>query len=239
MLHRTLAVAVLASAVLTISRAGADVIEIQFSGLDVKYDGWNIFDATSFDGGIGMPSLADPLTTVSFSKNGSVVGLLTDNVYADLLITDVPHLPGAGGVVTSSGNGGTFGLDLLTSSGDSPWGIGLNIDKFQVFYSGLEVSMAATGVATSIAAQDLPFGLKLSDDDQISIIFASTNLSRISYSPDHLSVAGFEATGTGSIRGVASLDSSTVPEPSSLAALGGTFIAGLITYTIRRRRRAR
>lgn len=198
---------------LNLTYDGGDVVEIQFTGLDLVYDGTDIADATALAGGAGNPADADPLTTMVFLVNGSPVGTLTSDIFADVLVRDVFNIPEAGGVVTSGGNGGAFGFDLLTSL--AGWGISLDIDKFNVYYFGDEVAIAAAGIATQIGYQDLPYGIVLDGTKTVSIVASSTNLSNVTGSGGYLT--GFDASGTGSIKGV------FVPEPATLGllALGG------------------
>jgi hypothetical protein len=202
-----------ARADLNLTYGVGDVVEIQFTGLDLTYDGTDIVDATDPVGGSGDPAEADPLTTMVFLVNGSLVGTLTDDIFADVLVQDVLNIPDTGGVVTSGGNGGAFGFDLLTSL--AGWGISLDIDKVKVYYTGDEVAIAAAGVATQIGYQDLPFDIVLDGAKTVSIVASSTNLSNLTASGGYLT--GFDASGTGSVKGV------FIPEPATLGlvALGG------------------
>jgi hypothetical protein len=210
-------------------------IEIQFTGLDLRYANGDldptleIFDATSPIGGTGVPGVSDPLTTVSFFNNGALVGTLNTNVFADVFVDNVGNLPVAGGVINTGGNGNTFGFDILTSNSVPGWGLALNINQFQIFYSGAGITIAGTGLATSVPAQALPFGLAIDPGQQISIVFSSTNLTNVTNAGGFLT--GFGASGTGSIRGT------LVPEPSSivLGSLGGA----ALVWAARRRRAAR
>ena len=86
-----------------------------------------------------------------------------------------------------------------------------------------------TGLATSVPDQALPFGLVIDPNEQISIVFSSTNLTNVVINGLGF-ITQFDASGTGSISGT------LVPEPSSLvmATLAGVGLA-LAALRIRRR----
>jgi hypothetical protein len=164
----------------------ASTIEIQFTGLDLQMNpagdadsDLEIYDAASAIGGNGIPVRADPLTTVSFFQDGSLVGTLSSDIFADVWIDDIGILLSGGNVVTTGGNGNTFGFDILTSNSTPGWGLALNVDEFQIFYTGFEIAIVGTGLATSVPAQSLPFGLVVDPNEQISIVFSSTNLTNV------------------------------------------------------------
>ncbi|NQU24330.1 MAG: PEP-CTERM sorting domain-containing protein [Candidatus Nealsonbacteria bacterium] len=210
--------------------ASAELIEIQFTGMDLVYDGTDgtIHDAKDKVGGTGDSTEADELTSVLFLVDGNLVGKMEAGAFADVLIRDVPMPSANGGVVTSGGNGDQFGFDLLTSPGTPGWGLALNIDKFQMFFAGPDIAFAATGLATSTrAAQNLPFGVQVDEGDRITIIASSTNLTDVTEDGGY--ITGFNASGTGSIRGT------LVPEPSSFA-LVGIALAGLLGFGWKKRR---
>jgi hypothetical protein len=221
-----LAAALSMSSVAVAGTIGVDNLEIQITGLNLVYDGTDIVDAGSPAGGSGNPAEADQLTTMSFLYNGQLVGgIIGSDIYADVFIQDVLDIPAGGGVVTSGGNGGAFGVDLLTKDGDPAWGLALAIDQFQLFYSGQEITIATTGLASSVVTQNLPFGVEFFEDQPIAIVFSSANLSNVT--TDAGFVTGFDAAGTGNISG------NGIPEPATLTFL----LAGSLVLTQVRRRR--
>ena len=210
--------------------ASADTIQIQLTGFNFKYDGSNIYDSANILGGNVNYAEADPLATVDFSKNGLWIGRLTatDSVYGDLLIKEVKNLPVGGGIVPSNNNPAGFGIDLLqkTGSATDPL-LRLNIKDLQVTYSGFKFFVASGGKADSVVFQDLPFGLQIDENDDVTLVVSSSNLTNVTDDATYLT--GFDAFGTADINGV------LVPEPSSLMALAGMAAIGLL---IRRRRHA-
>lgn len=202
----------------------AKLIEIQFTGLDFKYDGVDLFDGGGKAGGSGKASESDPLTTMTFLTDSTLVGVLTKDIYADFLLKNVTEIPVSGGLVMENGTSG-FGFDLLVSSQDGGWGIGLDVEKYQVFYSGNKLSIAATEVASNLRTQNLPFGLVINPGDEIKIIISSANMADVTDNGTFLT--GFKASGTGNIRG------SDVPEPS---AAGLCLLAGVGLFQAVRRR---
>jgi hypothetical protein len=201
--------------------ASATTIQIQFSGLDLVYNGSSIYDATSSVGGTGNPAVSDSLITMAFLKDGVLQGILTSNIYADVAINGVSSIPVTGGTVYSTG-GGIF--DLLTST--AGWGLALDVaNGFQVNYNGTSVNFLGSGLASNIFAQSLPFGLAIGDPVQIS--FSTGNLTNLTSSGGFLT--GFHSSGTGEVAG-------TVPEPGTLLLLG-TGLVGIASFARRRMRK--
>jgi hypothetical protein len=105
--------ALLAMALLFASPVQASTLEIQVSGLDLQYDGTNIFDAGVHNTiGIGDPAQSDGLSLLEFYVDGNLVGSQNTDVFADLYVKDVLNVPASGGGVVSAGNGDAFGIDL-------------------------------------------------------------------------------------------------------------------------------
>ena len=230
MLRRCLIPALLAAAILSASFANAGTLEIQFTGLNLQYDGTDIFDAGTHNTiGIGSPAESDPLTSMNFYLDGSLVGVLNADIFADIYIKDVLNIPAAGGLVTSGGNGSTFGVDLLMKNQTPGWGLALSIDSMQFFYTGSKIAISVSGLASDLFAQDLPFDLAYDPFQPITIVMSSANLSNLTTAGGF--VTGFNAAGTGNVAGTGFL----VPEPAGIA-LAATGIVALLALGRRRKR---
>jgi hypothetical protein len=211
------------SAILAAPASGA-VLEIQFSGMDLVYNGSDLFDAGASNTiGSGSPAQADSLLTMVFLVDGVQQGILTSNIGIDAYIKGLSGIPAAGGSVVTSGNASGFGVDLLTQAATPGWGLALNIDKFNFFYTGSNIAIAAGATSTSFFDQDLPFGLAFDESQPVSIVLSSANLTNVTTAGGF--VTGFRAAGTGNISGV------LVPEPTTMLLLA---LSGL--SLIRRRR---
>jgi hypothetical protein len=201
--------------------AEAATIEIQFSGLNLVYDGTNIFDVTSDSGGGGNPAQSDELISMSFYVNDDLVGsVLTDEIFADVLISGVEEIPVDGGSVVSGG--GSY-FDLLTANSTPGWGLGLNVGTMQVFYSGSEIFIVGGGLASGLFAQDLPFDIEFDPSQDITISFVSAALDNVTDDGEFLT--GFNFSGTGNVRGTR-----LIPEPATagLALMSACVLAAFL-----------
>lgn len=207
------AAVVAALLVLTSATFAGTILEIQLGGVDIGYDGTDIVDA---DPGNADP---DPLTTVTFVVDGSLVGsVLIADISLDMLLPSVLDIDKSGDTVLSA-SGGIFNLGL--PGGDY---LDLNLGEATITYVDIAntVQFAFGGSVAAIDGQSLPFGLTIGDPVSISF---STQVNPGSLSSGEVNVEGFTSSGTGEIRGL-------VPEPTSLALLA---IAGLMVGMIRRR----
>jgi hypothetical protein len=211
--------AVAAAVCLPAQTASAGTIEIQFTGLNARYDGFDLYDAGAQLGGSQNPAHSDPLTSVGFLVDGVSAGTLATQVFADFAIVGVGNLPVGGGSV-SSPIGGFF--DLLTSNLGG--GLGLDFDSFQVAYNSATSSITGTGAAAIVSGQALPFGLIVGTPVQLS--FVLSGLTDVTTSGGF--VTGFTGLGSGRV------SATTVPEPVTLLLLG----TGLGALLIRRRHRS-
>ena len=168
--------------------ASAATLDIQVTGLDLVYDGTDIYDATGAVGGAaGLVADADPLATMDFFVDGALVGSLDTDIYADVFIKGVSSIPKLGGLVVSAGNGDDFGFDLHTSAGG--WGLALNLETATIFYTGAEISIGGGALVSSVPFQALPFGLVIDEFEDVTIAFSSANLSGVTrrrHVPDRL-----------------------------------------------------
>jgi hypothetical protein len=222
-------------------------LQIQFDGVNLEYfvfydagsgpDIGDIFDGTlageGFLGGDGNPANADPLTFMDFLVDGGSAGSLTSDIYLDTFIRDVWNIPVGGGTVQSSGNTYSgFGFDLLTQSGcaSNCWGLGLEIDtvQVQVGYSGSEISIQGSGVATGVFQQMLPYGLELDASKPITFDFTGTSLTNLT--DDGTYLTGFNLEGSGTITGT--LVSTPLP---AAVWLFGSGMLGLVAVAGRRK----
>ena len=177
------------------------LLEIQLGGVDIGYDGENIYDD---DPGASDP---DPLTTVTFLVDGAMVGsVLTSDITLDMFIPDVLDIDDEGDTVMSAA-GGIF--ELALPGGDF---LNLELGEATITYvdAGGVVQFAFGGSIAGIEGQSLPHGLAILDPVTVSF---STQFNSGSLEVDDGLVEAFTASGTGEVRGW------VVPEPASLALL--------------------
>ncbi|NNF08180.1 MAG: PEP-CTERM sorting domain-containing protein [Candidatus Eisenbacteria bacterium] len=202
---------------LTVAPASANLLSIQFSGLNLTYDHF------ANGGTLAAPSpfalSPDPLATMNFFNNGSLVGTLTQDIAIGMSIGGLGPITTSGG--TYFGHGGGFGLRLYTNNAGD--GITLNWDSpVQVNVNpangGAEVSVLGSASTSAIIGQSLPFGFELDAPVQVSF---STQISDFDIFPSNSSVGAdtykrFEAFGTGEVSG----NASPIPEPLTLLTFG-------------------
>lgn len=199
----------------------AETIEIEFTGLELEYDGTDIFDSDPTSG-----ADPNPLTSVAITIDNVLAGpVLTNDLTIDIRIPAVSGLPMAGGSAVSAA-GGHWNLDLGAGGF-----IELNLDTVEVNYidiSGIVQFVFAASVNAAVDSQSLPFGLIIGDTVNVSF---STQVSTFTADPGNPTLVGtFLSAGTGEIKGP------LVPEPPT-AAMGLIGLLGLATFSLRRRRR--
>ncbi len=225
--------------------AAAATLEIQFDGFDFAYNssvsGGAVFDGVNStsdpSGGSGNPAQSDPLDTMNFKVDGSLVGTLNTDIFADLLIPNIGSIPINGSVninCSSSPGCGTF--DLLTSNTTPGWGLGLEAFDVTVQHiaalGSLNIALVGAG-ASAITTQALPFGLSFDEFETVTFSFISTNFSTTDNGTnpglDGTHLTSFDASGNGNVTGT------LVPVPPAVWLLG----SGLVGLAgIARRRNA-
>lgn len=177
--------------------APAEMIRIQFSGLDIAYDGTDITSATS----------PDELSSVAISTNGALAGpVLTSDIALEAMIPDVLDIAVGGDTVTS-GAGGTFNFSF--PSGDS---LSLTLGPANINYADAGFVQFTFGAAiAAVNSQSLPYDLLIGDPVAVSF---SAQIDSDSLMDDGVNLTAFTASGTGEVRG------ELVPEPSTLVLLG-------------------
>ncbi|GMU84239.1 MAG: hypothetical protein AMXMBFR47_41090 [Planctomycetota bacterium] len=200
--------------------ATADTI-IEFTGMNLVYNGSSLVDAGSAAGGVRNPTDADALATVDFFSNGSLVGSLDSDISLDILIPDVVNIPAGANVhyqQTTPGNPGFFDLLIGTSPLASEF-LQLDLENVSIVYSdisGLARFTFGAAIAES-SSQNLPFGLTMTDPITVSF---SAQVDPATLTSAGGFITGFEAFGTGEF-------AEAIPEPASLALLMLGAAAGL------------
>lgn len=221
-----LTLAALLVCVLSAAPTIAATIKIQFTGVDLVYDGEDIYDATDINGHNADSTEADPLTSVVFSLDNVVQGTLLSDIFLDLFIPDVTGIPATPGFHEVFTSGGFFDLLFDSDSPDSTQRLMLDLNTVNVTYLNASTFQFVFGASIAdISNSNLPFGLQIGEPVEVSF---STNVSSSTTSGNF--VTSFVASGTGEVSGPA------IPEPSTgiLAVLG--VIAGLAASGWRRRR---
>jgi hypothetical protein len=202
----------------------AATLRLEFTDLDVVFDGNSLTDATDPLAGEMEPSEADPLATLDFFLDGVKIGSLNSSIYADLAIFGIDPIPANGGVPVSA-FGGT--LDILTGKDQ---GVALDLFDIQFFLFNGGAILSGTATAELFAQILVPFNVAFDPSQPIDVLFALGPLQNKTSAGGFLT--GFDAEGTGSITG----DGKLVPEPTSMLLLGSGLLAAAAA---RRRSRAR
>ncbi|NNF08181.1 MAG: PEP-CTERM sorting domain-containing protein [Candidatus Eisenbacteria bacterium] len=211
---------------LAVTPASANLLSIQFSGLNLYYDGNNLQTV----GG------EDPLATMNFFNDGALVGTLTQDIGASMFVANLGTINQGDG--TYFGDGSGFGLTLSMNAGAN--GIILNWDSpIQVNVNQnagvTDVSVLGSASTSDIIAQALPFGFDIQAPVQVSFSTQITDFGLIDFNEtERASTIGgeyawFDAFGTGEVSGQAS----PIPEPMTLLTLG----LGLAGFGAARRKR--
>jgi len=215
------------AAAIAFAAAGADAgILIQFTGMNLVYDGSALYDAGSTSGGLADPADADSLISVDFFDNGVLVGSLSSDIALDVFIPGVVGIPAAPGTVfndTTAGDPGFFDLLIGTSPLASEFLI-VDLNSVNVTYVDIsgQVEFVFGAALASTFAQNLPFGLVM--EDPLTVSF-SAQVDPGSITSAGGFITGFTASGTGEYQ--------AVPAPGAAIVLG----AGAFGAMARRRRR--
>ncbi|HZZ73221.1 MAG TPA: hypothetical protein VFE24_13275 [Pirellulales bacterium] len=205
--------------------ASASTIRIDFTNLNLLYDGTNLYDFTNPNTTrSGSTADASSLASMNFFLDGNLVGTQSvPDIFADVFFKNVLNIPTTPipVTVTSGGNGNAFGIDLLSTAGTE---LALNLGSVNVTYAspapGINITFDS-GSASSLFSQNLPFGLVADPSQPIVFSFSSTSLSNVTSLAGFLT--GFSSSGTGTITMTA------LPEPGSYAlALGGLLALAVI-----------
>src|SRR5262245_36849238 len=109
---RRVQVSVLAGAAASLFAASADAaVRIEFTGMNMTYDGSTLHDSGSASGGVGNPADADPLVTVDCFSNNVLVGSVYSDISLDFSIpglTGIPSAPNTNFTTTLTPSGSYF-----------------------------------------------------------------------------------------------------------------------------------
>lgn len=192
---------VLCAASAPVMSSQAATIEIQFTGVDVVYDGSTVTDAN--------PAGADPLSTATLEIDGvpTASSPFVSGLSLDFEIPSITDIDKTGDAVSSVG--GSLTLEF-------PGGDFLSLDLVSSTITFLDAAgfaqFAFAGSVAEVSAQLLPDDAIIGGPIEVSL---STQIT--SMMDDGVNLTSFTSSGTGEVRGI------LIPEPSAmgLLALGG------------------
>lgn len=188
-------------------------LRLEFTGLDVRFDGHHLWDAANEDTGDLDPTKADALGELDFWLDGNKIGSINTNVWADLAIIGLDPIPANGG-----GPVGAAGGTLDISFGNNQ-GFALDLFDVQFFFFGGSGLLQGSATAELFKQVLAPFDAKFDPTEPIIVSLALGPLQNKTSSNGFLT--GFNAEGEGSIIG----EGTAVPEPASLILLGTGLLA--------------
>lgn len=229
--RRATASVMVALAVLCLPLAAqAGTINMILSDMDVTYFGGaagntgSIYDVIAHPGGNLNAAEADEIETAVFEMDMNHVGTLmtsaNNRLSADLRINGVgANMPLNVFQTNIGNNGGGFGLDWFTQSGNN---LRLGINKIDMLLTNNV--MFFTGTA-SIISQNLPFGLAFLPNSNVVFSYTATLPGINGGSPPT------GAMGSGAL----TISGQMIPEPSTQVLMGAAAAAMGVVQALRRR----
>lgn len=220
----TLAAAAIGGIAMAPSAASAELIEVEFTGLDLCFGlkGGSYYLRTEDSG--GDPG-SDVIDTMSVYVDGVLQGVVTGG-QARMAISGFNNLPADGGSDTNDYGFGFFAVDFTPDDySNGELNLGIDAEDATLFYEDNTVSMLLAGEGLiADQQQPLPFGIVFDETDTVQFTWSGTNITDLDTNDGR--VINFKGRGAGTL-----LQEGSVPEPASLGLLG---LAGLAL--VRRRR---